>query len=478
MKDNTQNRITDAPSALLAALMGALLTGFMWRLRGDHGFGGSTGMYAVLTVLLLFLVWLFPRKDKVNLPFITLASFAGAITAGGWGTINSQITGWMTSTGAFLGEEKAVDIAVSPLAGVITMLLLGFGWLPLFGMMLGQYFSDRKYHILNAVEGTAVFYAASYLFRFTGAPYLYKLINPTAVKLFEDGLASYGIEQTPQSLLLKFFGDQSKKVKYLLDGETLKIKIKEIPGGRNYFTCCAVLAAAFGALALIVYLALRFRDKKAAGITALTCSAMAVSITVPDVFFLIGAWGESGKIAVPQALIENSWSFWEYGTGFLFGLLIVLLLLPFAKQKLKNNVTLFELKGLPKVLKKIVAVLAFACTFCLAPVLAVASRMDEMSEKAVLPATVAAAVIGVGLTVLFTVKNKKTLSPLGKTPAQAARTACPILFAVYALLYFFIGPAYALHQPQSAVTSLMMFSFALFCLGYVLLSALLRKKTK
>ncbi len=475
MKDNTQNRITGAGSALLAAFMCALLTGFMWRLRGDHGFGGSFGMYAVLTVLLLFIVWIYPRKGKVNLPFITLASLAGAVTAGGWGTINSQITGRMTSTGVFPGAEHAVDIAISPVSGVVTMLLLGFGWLPLFGMMLGQYFSDRKYHILNAVEGTAVFYAATYLFRFTGAPLLYKLINPAAVKLFEDGLTAYGIEQTPQALMLKFFGDQSKKVKYLLDGETMKIKIKEIPGGRNYFTCCAVLAAAFGALALIVYFALRFRDKKAAGITALTCSAMAVSITAANAFFLLEKVNFRSTIA--QELAGDRWSLWEYGTGFLFGLLLVLLLLPFAKQKLKNNVTLFELKGLPRPLKKAVAVLAFFCTFCLAPIIAISTRINKMSEKAVLPATIAAAVIGVGITVLFTLKNKKTLSPLGKTPAQAAKYAAPILFVVYALLYFFIGPAYALHAMQSILTVLMMLSFALFCFGYVILNRLFDCKT-
>lgn len=467
MKDNTQNRVTDGVSAVLAALVGALLTGMMWRLRGDHGFGGSFGMYCVLTVLLLFLVWLFPRKNKVNLPFVTLAALAGAVTAGGWGTINHQITGVLTATGLFPGEEAVSQIAVSPLTGVVTMLLLGFGWLPLFGMMLAFYFSDRKYQFFNALEGAAVFYAARYLFKFTAAPAVYRLLCPQAVRLFEDGLNAYGVKESPQSLLLKCMGDQSKKIAAAVNGEAMKIKIKDIPGGRNFFTCCAVLAAAFGALALIVYFAARFRDRKGAAIAALICCAMAVAITVPDALFLVRS---------PQALAQNSWSFWEYGTGFLFGLLTVLVLLPFAKQKLKNNVTLFELKGLPNRLKKVIAVLSFFCTFCLAPVMVVFSRIDVQSEKAVLPAAIAAGVIAVGITVWFTVKNKKTLSPLGKPPAKA-QLACPILTAVFLLLYYFIGPARALERPLSPVTILMLVSTALTGVCYALLAVRLNPKT-
>ncbi len=468
MKDNTQNRVTGGVSAFLAALTAALLTGMMWRLRGDHGFGGSFGMYCVLTVLTLFLVWLFPRKNKANLPFVTLTALAGAITAGGWGTVNGQITGSLTATGLFPGEEAVSQIAVSPLSGVVTMLLLGFGWLPLFGMMFALYFSDRKYHIGNAIEGTAVFYAARYLFKFAAAPFVYRLICPQAVKLFEDGLGAYGVEQTPQSLLLKCLGDQSKKIAAVVNGEAMKIKIKEIPGGRNFFTCCAILGAAFGALVLVLYFIIRFRDKKGAAITALLCCAMAAAITVPDALFLLQS---------PQPLADNKWSLWEYATGFLFGLLALLALLPFAKQKLKNNITLFELKGLPNRLKKAIHVLSFFCTLCLAPVMVVFSRIDVQSEKAVLPAAIAAGVIALAVTVVFTVKNKKTLSPLGKPPARA-QLACPIMTAVFLLLYYFIGPARALERPLNPVTILMLGSTALCAAFYALLAVRLNKTAK
>ena len=128
--------------------------------------------------------------------------------------------------------------------------------------------------------------------------------------------------------------------------------------------------------------------------------AEAAAITVPDTLFLLKS---------PQALADNKWSLWEYATGFLFGLFTLLVLLPFARQKLKNNVTLFELKGLPKWLKKAFAVISFFGTFCLTPVMVVGKRIDAQSEKAVLPATIIAGVIALGVTVWFTVKNKKTL---------------------------------------------------------------------
>ena len=301
LKYDAQSRVNNAASAALAAVTAALLTGIMWRLRGDHGFGGSFGMYAVLTVLTLFFVLLFPRNDKANLPFITLASLAGAVTAGGWGTINHQITGLLTATGRFPGTEEVTEIAVSPLSGVITMLLLGFGWLPLFGMMLAFYFSKRKYSILNAAEGAAVFYASRYLFKFTAAPALYRLICPQAVGLFEDGLKAYGVDRSPHELLFKCLGDQSKKIAAVVGGEEIKIKIKDIPGGRNFFTCCAVLAAAFGALVLVIYIADRFKDRKGSALAAAVCSAMAVSITAADVLILFGSFD-----GAPRALTENS----------------------------------------------------------------------------------------------------------------------------------------------------------------------------
>ena len=298
---------------------------------------------------------------------------------------------------------------------------------------------------------------------------VYRLICPQAVDLFNDGLKAYGIDATPQSLLFKCIGDQSKKIAATVNGEAIKIKIKDIPGGRNFFTCCAVLGAAFGALALIIYFIARFRDKKGAKITTLICSAMAVSITAADVLILFGSFE-----GAPQALVQNSWSFWEYGTGFLFGLMSVLLLLPFAKQKLKNNMTLFEIKRLPQPLKKAVHIAAFFCTFCLSPILVVYSRIDVMSEKAVLPATIAAAVIGIALTAVLSVRNKKTLSPLGKAPAQAANIALPVLFAVYLLLYFFIGPAYAIKRPVEPITVLMIISTGLVCISGFLLNKKLK----
>ena len=470
MKKAIQTRIGDSPSVFLASITAALVTGVMWRLRGDHGFGGSFGMYAVLTVLTLFVVWVYPRKNKANLPFVTLTALAGAVTAGGWGTINHQITGVLTATGKFPGAEEVSEIAVSPLSGIVTMLLLGFGWLPLFGMMFAMYFSDRKYNFFNALEGTAVFYASRYLFKFTAAPFVYRLICPQAVDLFQEGLKAYGIEDSPQSLLLKCLGDQSKKITALVGGESFKIKIKEIPGGRNFFTCCAVLGAAFGALVIIIYFAARFRDKKGAGISALICSAMAVSITAADVIILFGNFKD-----VPQALAENNWSFWEFGTGFLFGLMTLLILLPFAKQKLKNNAVLFEIRKFPQPLRKAIHIASFFCTFCLSPVLVVYSRIDVMSEKAVLPASIAAAVIGIALTALITIRNKKTLSPLGKDVSQAAGTACPILFAVYLLLYFFIGPAYALERPISPVSVLVLAAAGLLCFTWTSLFVRFKK---
>ena len=98
-----------------------------------------------------------------------------------------------------------------------------------------------------------------------------------------------------------------------------------------------------------------------------------------------------------------------------------------------------------------------------------------MSEKAIFPASIAAAVAGITLTAVMTIRNKKTLSPLGKDVSQAAGTACPILFAVYLMLYLFIGPAYAFERPISPVSILVLAAAGLLCFTWTALFVRLKK---
>ena len=82
---------------LFAIIASACLMGFMWRARGSHGFGAKWGMFAVAFVFVLFIYALYGKRQKMNFEMMPLCAIFAALTAGGWGTLNSQMNGYLSS---------------------------------------------------------------------------------------------------------------------------------------------------------------------------------------------------------------------------------------------------------------------------------------------------------------------------------------------------------------------------------------------
>ena len=93
---------------ILSVLTGALLVGFAWRLRGSHGYGAKWGMFFVAAVLVMLVYALYGNKKKMSYEMLPLCAVFAALTTGGWGTLNSQMSGYLQSTAPFTGED-AVD---------------------------------------------------------------------------------------------------------------------------------------------------------------------------------------------------------------------------------------------------------------------------------------------------------------------------------------------------------------------------------
>ena len=165
---------------LLTVITGALLVGFMWHVRGQHGYGAKWGMYSVCFVTVLFIYALYGKKQKMNYEMIPLAAAFGAITAGGWGTLNSQISGILESSAPFPGEELVEYTQISPLSGWVIMFLLGFGWMPLFTIVLGSLFSKKKYEFKDYVIFVGVYYITMLICNLTISHLILKVINPQA----------------------------------------------------------------------------------------------------------------------------------------------------------------------------------------------------------------------------------------------------------------------------------------------------------
>ena len=123
---------------IVAVLVSAFATGFMWRARGSHGFGAMWGMFAVAAAMCLFVFYVFGDRKKNIYEMFTFTVFATAVTVGGWGTLNRQMSGFFETT-SLLNEAQTSFVEISPLIGLSIMLMLGFGWMPFFGFLMGRF---------------------------------------------------------------------------------------------------------------------------------------------------------------------------------------------------------------------------------------------------------------------------------------------------------------------------------------------------
>ena len=299
---------------IFAVITTALMTGFMWRVRGDHGWGSMWGMFAVGVMLILFIYAVFGERKKMNYEMIPLAVFLLGITNGGWGTLNSQMGGYLTSTAAFTGEEAARLVEINPVHGLFMMLFLGFGWMPLFAVVVGSLFSKKEYKLRHYIILIAVFYAVTYIFKFSLSHFIIEAVHPEAVAFCKEGFADRGIDMSPMMAYIKEFGSASWA--------------KKIPFARNYFTSIDVMSAAFGALFTSLAALVVIRDKFTAVISLLINTSCSLAITIADVFLIIDS--DKGLIPlgekVPMWIKAPSWSLWEFFTGFLLGLFIMTIL--------------------------------------------------------------------------------------------------------------------------------------------------------
>lgn len=322
-------RLTPGLKVLLV-LMTAIMTGFMWRVRGTHGWGSMWGMFAVGVMLTLVIFAFFGNRKKMTLEALPIAVILLGITNGGWGTLNSQMGGYLGSTVPFTGQEVDAVIEISHWSGVAAMLLLGFGWMPLWSMFIGSLFSKKEYKIWHYITLIAVFYVVVYAFEFTVAHYIAPFINSTAVEAFKEGLADSGFDYSPMMAFIKNFGSEAW--------------FKKIPFGRNYYATVRIISYSAGALVLSLAALIAKKDKVTAFISFAINVICAVSITLADVVMVVDSdRGFFANISAPDFLKGGNWSLWEYLTGFFlgFGIMLLLVCLP---KKITGGEGYFEYK--------------------------------------------------------------------------------------------------------------------------------------
>ena len=172
-------------SYLLSVLVGALLTGFAWRVRGTGGWGSAWGLLNVGMLLTLYLLAVRGKRDGVSLSLVSFTAASFMFTAPAWGTLNSQITGLMKVEYA-AGEQI---VFIPPVSGVILMLCMGFGLAAVFSVMLGRCFSGQAWRLRDYAAVLAVFLLVSYGAKASVAHPLVGWLQPQTVEAFRNGLA-------------------------------------------------------------------------------------------------------------------------------------------------------------------------------------------------------------------------------------------------------------------------------------------------
>lgn len=293
-------------SKSLIVLIGALLMGFLWRVRGTHGWGSSWGLLNAGIVFILFITAAIGERKKMNLSWTSLTALSFMLTVPAWGTLLEQITGVLKLEDSFA--------YVSPWSGVFMMLCLGFGVASIFGVMLGRGFSDKHWKLHHVVILIAVFYGVTYLAKAFISPFIIQLVQPESVKVFVDDLRRVGIEDSAYKVFMEHFDNDAWAKKFTMDALG-RISV----AGRNYFQEIKTISAAIGAIAVLLTTRFIIKDKRAALTGTVTCLAFSFAITVSDLFFFFdkGGYHYLQGFSLPDNFA--AWSLWEYFTGFIAG---------------------------------------------------------------------------------------------------------------------------------------------------------------
>ncbi len=399
---------------IFAVLIGALLMGLLWRVRGTTGWGSSWGLLNAGFVFTMFLILAGGARQKMNAGWLGLTSLSFMLTVPAWGTLLGQITGVLVDE-ALIDTQKFVSIP----SAVFQMLCLGFGVAVIFGIMLGRAYSSKQWKLLDFIIVIAIFYAVDLITKATVSHWVLDAIQPQAAELFEEGLALAGKEGTAYEAYMSHFADVSWG--------------KKIAGGRNYFSAVQTISSAFRAIAAIVATRFIVKDKIAAKTGLVTSAAFAFSITVSDLFFYFGDGGyhELNASYFPESVAP--WSCWEFFTGFVAGGIITAFVLFIKKEEDVPEITF------AKIPEKATTVLTFIMGYVfLIGVNIVRPILERYDDSDYQIAFIIGAVLVAGAVIALVVKKLGFKAELADMTAYS-KILLPVFIVFIVITYMFLA---------------------------------------
>lgn len=402
---------------IFAVFVGALLMGFLWRVRGETGWGSSWGLLNAGLVFTMFLCLAKENRKKLDIGWLSLTALSFMLTVPSWGTLLSQITGVLYEPEIW--KEGDAFVYVSIPSAIILMLSLGFGLATLYGIMLGRGFSGKQWKVKDFIIVLAVFFISGTIAKATVSHWFLELIQPQAVEIFEKGLAAANIDGDVYSLYIQHFDDLSWG--------------KKFDGGRNYFSSIQAIASVVRSVCSILAVRFIVKDKISAKVGTVVSVSFAFAITAADLFFYFGNGGYHMENPSPFSSFIYPWGCWEYFTGFFTGAIITAYIL-----KLKNTENVNEL-AFSKVPEKANTVLTFILGFVfmigVSIVRPILERFDDSDYQII--ATVIAVLVATAVVVLMNIRwgiNTQKVST-----EKLFSVLLPAFVAYIFITYMFIG---------------------------------------
>lgn len=436
---------------ILSIILGTLAGGFLWRCRGESGWGSSWGLYSVGLILLLLIYQFYGKRSNMKYENICIGAALTGLGVTGYATVIEQLAGVVYSDLPYAGGDPVYS-PVDPYSGLIIILIMGFTLVPFFSFFVGTLFSGKKYKIQHYIIAIAIFFAVSYIAKATVSHYILKAINPDQVNYAALGLKDYGFDYaSPMQAYMKHFGNRRWT--------------QEIPYFENYYMSIEHISDAFGVIAVALYPLIAFKDKVSCGVTLFISTFTAIATTALSSLISIAfASGFFAGMEVPRALQYGAgWGIWEFSTGASVGFftMLIIALLPkkYTEQTMPDESPLLQNKKLSFLFNIVATVFIFGVV----PFRVLGIRFGKLLENLEIfdggetVGTILMIVASVIFGILMIIKIKKNMesdkpSALGLNAYEFSFKAFPAYIIMCCLAYFCLNHGYIFFFPYSALS--------------------------
>ena len=253
---------------ILTIIMGALLLGFAWQIRGS----GTSDPSVVALLFLLFLSINYSPRKKFNILVFGLIAFLFVLMRTGWGTFVPQ-AGIPGVLPGYLPPD--VDIAVPWWNGYFWLFIVGISWFGIPSLLFGGYFFTKiKYTLKDVFVVPTLFMATRF-----AAGFIAEFLIPYLAPEYYNEIYLTGISD------------------------------------RSYGSMRGNMSTAMAIIPALLYIRYAKKDKEFFKYSIIAMCIFAFALSIADVWRPLSLLidGIGGSVA---------WGLWEYFTGFIFGGLI------------------------------------------------------------------------------------------------------------------------------------------------------------